>query len=232
MDLSKLSSDLPPASAVNQASVDDLNRELTSEFKNAAKSVATLYNSSGNPSVQKAEFANAARSVTSLYRLTTGATSLMHHSGYLSCLDDLLEVITNDGDIENWALTRRAEITNNTDGEGTSTTEKSEKAEKETDTKGSKNYKDKTISLQEGLPQDFKFSFALELQAPHNFNPSFPPLSVERTARYGRDRVKDKEINAAKGIVEENEEPIVKKPKLMNEERKGWKRRVTSDESD
>lgn len=221
MDLSKLSSDLPPARAVNQASVDELSRELTSEFKNAAKSVATLYNSSSTPAVQKAEFSKAARSVTSLYRLTTGATSLMHHNGYLSCLDDLLEVITNDGDIENWALTRRAEITNNPEASSSSSSS-SDKSDTE-----SKASKDK-VSLQEGLPQDFKFSFTLNLQAPHSFHPSFPPLSVERNAKYSRERV-TKEI--VKGITEENEEQIVKKPKL-NEDRKAWKRRVTSDESD
>lgn len=101
MDLSNLSSDLPSTQNLEQVSLLELNKELTSEFKNAAKSVAALYNSTGDTKQQKAQFADAAKAVASLYRLGTNSNVLLMHKGYLECLDDLLGVITNGEDIEN-----------------------------------------------------------------------------------------------------------------------------------
>lgn len=115
MDMSNLCSNLPPAKPVTQAHINEVFHDLTTEFKNAAKSVASLYsNLVSNTSSKdklKGEFANAAKSVASLYRLTHTSSSLLQHKGYLQCLDDLLNIIAQDGDVENWALTRRAEIT-------------------------------------------------------------------------------------------------------------------------
>ncbi|ODV79954.1 uncharacterized protein CANTADRAFT_42549, partial [Suhomyces tanzawaensis NRRL Y-17324] len=168
MDLSNLSFDLPPTKPVNQTAIDDLSRDLTTEFKNAAKSVAKLYNSSvaGNSTSpnHKAEFANAAKSVAALYRTTHNATLLLQYNGYLNCLDDLLEIIANDGDVENWALTKRAEITNMNNAE-----DKAEVA-------------DKPASASSELfqfPHEFKFSFNHDLQPKRPFVPGMAPLSVE-----------------------------------------------------
>lgn len=178
MDLSNLSSDLPPTKPVNQNSVNELNRDLTTEFKNAAKSVASLYNlkASGKNDVskQKAEFANAAKSVAALYRLTNSSSTLVHHMGYLECLDDLLYVLTNNEDVENWALTKRAEIINSNaashNQQMASSTSATDAVEGSTE----------PVSAGEDLhiPQDYAFSFALDMTPSHHFRPSFPPLSV------------------------------------------------------
>lgn len=169
MDLSNLSSDLPSTQNLEQVSILELNKELTSEFKNAAKSVAALYNSTGDTKQQKAQFADAAKAVASLYRLGTNSNVLLMHKGYLECLDDLLGVITNGEDIENWALTKRAEVTKN------NTT------------------KERLPSSQEivqddlHIPHDYEFSLPPELALSLHFRPTFAPLSVN----YRRPRSRD-----------------------------------------
>ncbi|KAK6458973.1 uncharacterized protein RJT20DRAFT_132129 [Scheffersomyces xylosifermentans] len=179
MDLSNLSSNLPPTKPVNQGSIDELSQDLTTEFKNAAKSVAALYNSSisGNTTASnhKVEFANAARSVAALYRLTHNSNSLLHHKGYLQCLDDLLEVITNDGDIENWALTRKAEISNMHNA----STQNTQSTTSEVNV-------DKVSSESENvfqIPLDYEFSLSSDLKPLHHFRPSVPPMSVQHKQR-------------------------------------------------
>lgn len=181
MDLSNLSSDLPPTKPINQASINELNRELTTEFKNAAKSVVSLYNSSTSGSAtnskHKVEFANAAKSVAALYRLTNNGNGLHRHMGYMECLDDLLDVITNREDIENWALTKRAEITNINHGQNESNTSMNDSNQEQKDTKDNK-------EMSEGanedlhIPLDYAFSFSLDVAPGYHFRPSFPPLSV------------------------------------------------------
>ncbi|KAF5210460.1 hypothetical protein A9F13_01g04345 [Clavispora lusitaniae] len=116
MDLSNLSNNLPPVKSLEQVSLVDLNRDLTNEFKNTAKAVASLYNATSQAECEhrsaKTEFSNAAKAVASLYRTGSNSNVLSMHKGYLDCLDDMLRVITNDEDIESWVLTRRAELTN------------------------------------------------------------------------------------------------------------------------
>ncbi|OBA24453.1 hypothetical protein METBIDRAFT_30723 [Metschnikowia bicuspidata var. bicuspidata NRRL YB-4993] len=119
MDLSNLSSTLPPTKSLELVSLGTLTGELTDEFKNAAKSVAALYNARPQKSDRgpgatdvQAEFATAAKAVASLYRLGTSSGVLLMHKGYLECLDELLAEIASGEDIENWALTKRAELTN------------------------------------------------------------------------------------------------------------------------
>lgn len=166
MDLSNLSSDLPPTAPLEHISVNELSRELTAEFKNAAKSVAALYNSASQPETpgktNKVEFANAARSVASLYRLTNNAKSVLLNKGYLECLDDLLHVITNGDDIENWALTKRAEITNSYNQQIPSLADSAADAH---------------------LPSEYDFSMTLDLSPGYNFRPSVPLLSVNHPFR-------------------------------------------------
>lgn len=124
MDLSKLSKDLPATSNFEHVSLNSLNAELTDQFKTAAKSVTSLYNSGTRKETlkdtkdvrdtadTKAAFSNAARAVASLYRTGTECTVLSMHKGYLDSLDDLLQVISNGEDVENWVLTKRAELVN------------------------------------------------------------------------------------------------------------------------
>jgi hypothetical protein len=115
MDLSNLSTNLPPSKPVTPANMGNLFNDLTVEFKNAAKLVASLYSmtvtNTATSDKLTTEFASAAKSVASLYRLCNTSGSLQQHKGYLQCLDDMLDVISQDGDIENWALTKKAELT-------------------------------------------------------------------------------------------------------------------------
>ncbi|KAL7666968.1 Uncharacterized protein ABC855_g630 [[Candida] zeylanoides] len=166
MDLSGLSSNLPCARPSSSA-VDEVNTELTNEFKNAAKSVAALYNSASPPSRDdpaasaKADFANAAKSVTALYRLTNNALGMVRHRGYADCLDDLYEVLARGEDLENWVLAKRAEVSNQQAAapEATAPTAAA-------------------VPAVADLPPDYQFSFASDLSPPQSFRPSFPPLSV------------------------------------------------------
>lgn len=135
MDLSNLSSNLPFVRSLEQVSLADLNKDLTTEFKNTAKTVVSLYNSASQPENGeknlKTEFADAAKAVAALYRTGNNSNVLLMHKGYLDCLDDLLQIITSGEDIENWVLTKRAELTNlyNSNSNRGTPTEK-EKAEK------------------------------------------------------------------------------------------------------
>lgn len=206
MDLSGLSSNLPPTRPITQTSIDDLNRELTNEFKNAAKSVAALYNSTSsapvNPSNEpttrqnKAEFAKAAKSVTALYRLTNNSNTLVRQKGYLDCLDDMLQVLTNGEDVENWVLARRAEVLKETDtvhygavstaAQGPSASAPVTAAAPltasttttNTTTSPGNNVLPNLDSEDFHLPLDYEFSFALDVSPHYHFRPSFAPLSV------------------------------------------------------
>lgn len=168
MDLSNLSSDLPPTKSLEQISVSDLKKELTDEFKNAAKSVASLYNASGNGGEKnaKSEFANAARSVASLYRLGSNSNALLMDKGYLACLDELLEVIANDDDIENWALTKRAEVTNHYNNK-----------DRDHNSPASSDPVD-LESADFSLPTEYEFMVPLELNSNMHFQPTLAPFSV------------------------------------------------------
>lgn len=212
MDLSNLSSDLPPTKPINQISVNELNHELTTEFKNAAKSVAALYNSSilskcENVSSndfkknQKLDFANAAKSVATLYRLSNNANTLLLNKGYLECLDDLLEGIAHGDDIENWALTKRAEITNiNKDHHNNSYGNNNNESNVPSNITNNNNNISNIDSMSNNdliepitnstnepefnIPPDHVFSLTLDKSPGCKFRPSFPPLSVTHSHKF------------------------------------------------
>lgn len=163
MDLSNLLSELPPTKSLEQVSPLELNKELTGEFKTAAKSVASLYNLAGDPRKSKSEFSNAAKAVATLYRLGSNSNGLLMHKGYLECLDDLLGAITNGDDIENWALAKRAELLNSYKKSSAPPTSPPPEAASENDTV---------------LPTEYDFSFSPELALSLHFRPGFAPLSV------------------------------------------------------
>lgn len=181
--MSNLSSNLPPAKPVTQANVNEVFHDLTTEFKNAAKSVASLYSTLVNNTDKdklKLEFANAAKSVASLYRLTHTSSSLLQHKGYLNCLDDLLNIIAQDGDVENWALTKRAEITydKKDDVESEASSESSERTEPSESSQRSDSNAEPLDEF--NIPSDFEFTFAHETKPYTSFKPSMPLLSVQR----------------------------------------------------
>lgn len=106
LDLLNLLKDLPQSKTL----AHEVKAELATEFKNAAKLVAALYSAADNKDDLKDDFTAAARSVASLYRTTYQLNEVFQQQGFLDCVDELLKLISAGGDVENWALTRRAEV--------------------------------------------------------------------------------------------------------------------------
>lgn len=222
MDLSALSSDLPSTKAVSEASVKELTRELTTEFKNAAKAVAGLYSvaatasnatstgGSGTPKTAKTaaalkqDFSETAKSVASLYRLANTSTALFRLKGYMDCLDDILEVIEQGQDIENWVLTRKAEISNlhKTDSAVVNSTSRTSEptlllSDNESHSSSSiavSNCNNNSQNMISGMPladaaedfsipSDFEFRMPDSLAVSHHFRLSHPPLSVQHSRK-------------------------------------------------
>lgn len=185
MDLSNLSSDLPSGSSgpsVQQQRTETLLRELTNEFKTAANSVAALYSSHGSEAA-RAEFATAAKAVTGLYRLATRVLAGAADRGYTECLDDLLVAIANGDDIEDWALTRRAEMCKQTQDDG----EERERAGTDSvaDSEGVLLGGDELAApplLNSCIPSHV-FSAPELMAAPQHFYPGIPPPSVAHTLK-------------------------------------------------
>ncbi|RLV82945.1 hypothetical protein JA9_002788 [Meyerozyma sp. JA9] len=179
MDLSNLSSDLPAAPSVQQQAAERLSRELALEFKTAANAVAALYNSH-EPEEAKSEFSNAAKAVTRLYRLANKKSVSAADQGYTDCLDDLLLAIANGDDIEDWALTRRAEI---------------RKQDQEDLEERDKNSEVASSPVTECIPElvapplensrlpNHVFSAPAQLAAPQHFYPGIPPPSVAHSVK-------------------------------------------------
>ena len=91
--LKNLVSSLPPEQPPTDQAVDSLNNEISNEFKTAANSVAKLY------------------------RLSNEKNSLLKHKGYLDCLDDILSLLSREGespmglhDVQLWCMKRRNEL--------------------------------------------------------------------------------------------------------------------------
>lgn len=211
MDLLNLSCDLPQTRPVGLVSVEKVNREITTEFKNAAKSVAALYNSATTSAAeQKAEFANAAKSVASLYRMSTSSHTLLVKRGYLECLDELLDHIARGEDIENWALTKRAELTN-TNADADPEPAASSPA---------------SPSSPLVLPEEYEFTIASDIVPGCKFRPSFPPLSV-RGDKKGRD--KPERRDRSKDKPERKDRPEIKERSLDIEQETDRKRSKHSD---
>ncbi|KAG7194817.1 uncharacterized protein KQ657_004498 [Scheffersomyces spartinae] len=214
MDLSALSSDLPSTKAVSEASVKELAQELTVEFKNAAKAVAGLYNVAasanktlGNDSTStaksaaalKQDFSDTAKSVASLYRLANTSTVLYRLKGYLDCLDEILEIIENGEDLENWVLTRKAEISNLHKADSSKLTnpvllpnshepqiDNNQHNNNNTSSMNNANSTGSTILSSDNIedfsiPQDFEFKMPDSLAVSHHFRLSHPPMSVQHS---------------------------------------------------
>ncbi|RLV95379.1 hypothetical protein JA1_001069 [Spathaspora sp. JA1] len=155
----------------------ELTQELSNEFKNAAKSIATLYNSSNDSC--KTDFTNAAKSVSLLYKKSNNSREMVYNHGYSACLDDLFQVIQQQGDVENWVLTKRAEFIKNQ--------ERQETKENHIDKKPIIETKDIPETEEEQvIPKDiqdtisqYNFTFSSDLKPSVHFRPSIPPLSVQ-----------------------------------------------------
>ncbi|RCK59237.1 hypothetical protein Cantr_07404 [Candida viswanathii] len=187
MDLSNLSNTLPSTnttapntSTASASSQANLNHELTNHFKDAAKSVAALYNSSlsshnnKNDKVIKSEFANAAKSVASLYKLSQSSQQTAHSKGYLQCLDDILSVLANDEDVEDWVLTKRIALLNQTNARSQSAGDSHNLQPQQPVLSDSEEF---------SIPQDYEFNFSLDVRPPSSFRASISPISVQHSQK-------------------------------------------------
>ncbi|CAK9437141.1 uncharacterized protein LODBEIA_P15500 [Lodderomyces beijingensis] len=193
-------------STSSQASLADY-ADLTSNFKDAAKAIASLYNTALNMSKQnagepddpssslstilKTEFSNAARSVASLYKMGQTTHAKSYEQGSLDCIDELLQVLTNDEDVENWALTRRAEIINNNKKKDASNTAISSSQVSNTSNLAAAAAAAAAMPTSptttgftndlEGfkIPHDFEFQYTSDLKPPVPIRPSIPPISIQ-----------------------------------------------------
>lgn len=161
MDLSNLSRTLPSGPSVSSGPGDSTGSttsgtsdpgKLSTHFKSTATAVTSLYNA---PSA--AAFSDAAKQVAAFYRAASLDSRESHAQGYLRCIDDLLGAITRGHDIENWALTRRAELLKSSLADPRPSSDEEEVFQ---------------------IPQDYEFSLASDLRTSHRFPALMPPLSV------------------------------------------------------
>lgn len=211
MDLLNLSSNLPVTQPVTEATADEINRQLVGEFKSAAKLVTSLYHSKDKDKAsQNQHFTKAAKSVASLYRLGCSGSTMSHLNGYVKCLDDLVQVILEGGDIENWALSRRAEILNGRADMGKGYDKDTEKSGDDASERAEDFY----------IPQDHEFTFGDEFMVQHHFRPSYPPLSITHSQRQRSAWKQKKEKEIKKEPKKEKELDEDRRRKYERKERK------------
>lgn len=90
--LHSLESSLPPEQPPTKQAIDNLNLELSQEFKLAANAV------------------------TRLYRVANEKNSLTKHQGYLTCLDDMLYALDSNmttDELKAWWLQQKNDILTN-----------------------------------------------------------------------------------------------------------------------
>lgn len=168
-NISNLSSNLPPTKPISEESIKEINQDLALEFKNAAKSVA------------------------SLYKLSLQKNSMLRYKGYLDCIDDLLNLIKNDGDVENWALMKKLELEGKLTGS---------ELKKESDKANMSSSPSKQDLLDPQIPMDYDFTMSHPNQ--HKFPPTMPMLSVD----HSNHRVpKDKRLIKTPGTNNNKESP-------------------------
>lgn len=191
MDLSNLSNTLPLAnttsSVASASSQASLSNELTNHFKDAAKAVAALYNTSLNNTnntnksdkLVKTEFANAAKSVASLYKLSQSSLQVAHSKGYLQCLDDILSVLSNDEDVEDWILTKRISLLNQSNLRPQSNGDTYNLQSQLQSQSQSRSQPQQVLvygSDYFSIPQDYEFNFNLDIKPPMSFRASIPAI--------------------------------------------------------
>ncbi|ODV97184.1 hypothetical protein PACTADRAFT_48932 [Pachysolen tannophilus NRRL Y-2460] len=154
MDLSNLSSNLPTTHPITEDSITELNKELTSNFKDAAKSVAALY------------------------RLANTKNLLTRQRGYLDCIDDILEVLSKGEDVENWALLKKAELSNNNNNNNNNNNGDYNRRERAVEKGGEVSKKEDVESTGMGSG---RLPGIVSTQAPFKFHPSMVPLSLNHS---------------------------------------------------
>lgn len=166
-NISNLSSNLPPTVPVSEASLQEITNSLTYEFKNAAKSVS------------------------SLYKLSIQRNEMVRHQGYLDAVNDLIQVLKNGGDVENWAVLKKLEL------EGTVKREEPPVEEDE----------GKEQFPLDKLPSDYDFNIPGHQEK--KFPPTNPLLTVQRRKK---ETLSHKEEAQTKDTLSSEDEDEVQDP--------------------
>lgn len=98
---------------------------------------------------------------------------MLRYKGYLDCIDDLLNLIKNDGDVENWALMKKLEL------EGKLTGSESNNQSTNSSPNKSITQQQQTDLADLQIPLDYDFSISHPTQ--HKFPPTMPILSVDHS---------------------------------------------------
>ncbi|CCH41008.1 hypothetical protein BN7_545 [Wickerhamomyces ciferrii] len=176
-NISNLSSNLPPTKPVNEEALKDLDQELSLEFKNAAKSVA------------------------SLYKLSLQKQSMLKYKGYLDCINDLLNIIKNDDDVENWALMKKLEL----EGKLINEDSKNESTASDQQNLNSSILKSGFSDISQIQNQDFTMSYPSN----HKFPPTMPLLSVDHSNHKSDQRHRSQRHNNTKDINNQSSDPVL-----------------------
>jgi len=180
-NISNLSSNLPPTKPINDESIKELNSDLALEFKNAAKSVA------------------------SLYKLSLQKNSMLRYKGYLDCIDDLLNLIKNEGDVENWALMKKLELEGKLTGENSSSSTFKQE-EESTITTNTYDYQDQNIKSQPDISeiqqQALDYNFSMTHPNQRKFPQTMPIMSVDHSNH--KDKLKIRNSTSSNSMIKDS----------------------------
>ncbi|QHS74286.1 uncharacterized protein SPAR_J02380 [Saccharomyces paradoxus] len=165
-----LESSLPPEQPPTKQAIENLNLELSQEFKLAANAV------------------------TRLYRVANEKNSLTKHQGYLTCLDDILcaldSNVTTD-ELRAWCYKRRNDILSNSQDKSSNPVKErerklnkfSENQHRENDTHKEPSRKDIEVKYNFSFNESNGDLSNINGNVSPKFRLSMPPLSVEHPAR-------------------------------------------------
>ncbi|CAI4045089.1 hypothetical protein SUVZ_10G2430 [Saccharomyces uvarum] len=218
--LHSLESSLPPEQPPTKQAIDNLNLELSQEFKLAANAV------------------------TRLYRVANEKNSLTKHQGYLTCLDDMLYALdlnmTTD-ELKAWCYKQKNDILSNSQDKSTNPVKEKEKKPN----KCSENQQRESETQKELFKREYESKYNFNFNESNSnltdvnvnvvpkFRLSVPPLSVEhpprnanrikswkiRTSNHGRGDTNFNDITAFKNEHENTHHE--KKPKLASDSETG-----------
>ncbi|CAI4043895.1 hypothetical protein SKDZ_10G2560 [Saccharomyces kudriavzevii ZP591] len=164
-----LESSLPPEQPPTKQAIDNLNLELSQEFKLAANAV------------------------TRLYRVANEKNSLTKHQGYLTCLDDILYALDSNmtsDELRAWCYKQRSDILSNSqDKSSNPVKEKERKPNKFSENHQCESETHKELSKRNGEMYNFNFNESngnisnISGNVTPKFRLSMPPISVEHPAR-------------------------------------------------
>ncbi|CCH59045.1 hypothetical protein TBLA_0B02030 [Henningerozyma blattae CBS 6284] len=164
--LNSIESSLPPEQPPTKQAIRRLESDLSQEFKIAANAV------------------------TKLYRIANERNSLLKHSGYIDCIDDLTKYLQDNEDnvsihdIKLWLLKQRNEILSENGTNANSTSNSNTILNNNTNNSANNssgyNFNFKNSSTGSNIEREKTTNHHNSVQSP-KFILSMPPLSVEHT---------------------------------------------------